>query len=104
MDFNDDESEEPVASMVTSSTTKTSGRVKKDEVSMVRHLLHIELQTIHQVRRKGEPMEPTNVISIFSNTCGVVVEEKVPVTYSHWKHVPDHLKTYVWEEDRRSFT
>jgi hypothetical protein len=61
------------------------------------------VHAIYQVGRNGEPLEPTSGIATFNNTCGVVVKEKVFITYNHWEDVSDHLKTYVWEEVKRRF-
>lgn len=42
-------------------------------------------------------------VCVFNNIHGLVVREKVLITYRHWKDVQGQLKTYMWEEVKRRF-
>jgi len=59
---------------------------------------------IAQVGPQGEPLQPIEIISRFSNPCSCIVREKVPITYENWKLVPKDLKGVVWGEMMRRFT
>jgi hypothetical protein len=69
-----------------------------------RHQIRNKVHLIHKIGPKGEPLEPTIIISTFSNQCSYIVREKVPITYDDWRKVPKDIKGNVWGEVKRRFT
>ena len=77
-----EEEEAPGPSSGTSSTT-TTGSKKKSDLKRGQHERHQiskkKVRAIHKIGMKGEPLEPTIIISTFSNRCSYIVREKVPI-------------------------
>ena len=69
------------------------GRHKKDDT----------VWAIEEVGPCGEPLRPLSVIGKYSNQCSVLVREKVDLTYTDWKKVPEGLKQYVWDAMKERF-
>lgn len=58
---------------------------------------------VTEVSETGEPLAPHNSVAPYKTACGVIVRDKVPVTYRRWKDVPDTLKDDLWTELMESF-
>jgi hypothetical protein len=63
-----------------------------------------EKHAIHKIGPHGEPLEPKEVLGLFSNQCSCLARVHVPITYFNWKKVPAHLKGAVWGEILERFT
>ena len=96
--------EPPAPSTGTSSTATTSAKTKRGRGQHRGHKKHDDVHVIAQVGPQGEPLQPIEIISRFSNPCSCIVREKVPITYENWKLVPKDLKGVVWGEMMRRFT
>ena len=88
MEYTDgEEGEEEEAPSPTSGTYSTAmtGSKKKSDLKRGQHGRHQiskkKVRAIHKIGPKGEPLEPTIIISTFSNQCSCIVREKVPMTY-----------------------
>ena len=65
--------------------------------------------TITAISARGEPMEPKKGATAFKNQCGVLVRDRVPVSYREWnktetEYVPDRYKDGLWEDLMAHFT
>ena len=40
--------------------------------------------TITVISAKGEPLEPKKVATAFKNQCGVLVRDRIPISYKEW--------------------
>ena len=70
--------------------------------------------TITVISARGEPMEPRKSATAFKNQCGVLVRDRVPISYREWnktkkcsretEYVPDRYKDGLWEDLMAHFT
>ena len=84
-----------------STSAKTAASAKSSEKKRGQHGRHKIHDTVHVIRKigpHGEPLEPEEVIGVFSNQCSCIVRRYVPITYSDWRKVPAALKGVVWGE------
>lgn len=100
LEFNEEEGTSAPKLMLTTSSEKS----KRKRGQHGRHQLPTKVFAIHEVGKKGEPLEPVSVISKFSNACGVLVRERVDFNIDEWKKVDVLLKNSLWEEIKRRFT
>ena len=90
----------PSASAKTAASGKSSEK-KGDQHG--RHKIHSKVHVIRKIGPHGEPLEPEEVIGVFSSQCSYIVRQHVPITYSDWRKVPADLKGVVWGEMKRRF-
>ena len=70
--------------------------------------------TIEVLSPKGEPLLPKKGANAFKNQCGVLVRDRIPISYKEWNktkkynreedYVPDVAKTGLWLELMQHFT
>ena len=70
--------------------------------------------TIEVFSPKGEPLQPKKGANAFKNQCGVLVRDRIPISYKEWNktkkysreedYVPDVAKTGLWLELMQHFT
>jgi hypothetical protein len=62
-----------------------TGSKKKLDLKRGQHGRHQiskkKVHVIHKIGPKGEPLDPTIIIDIFSNQCSYIVRENVPITF-----------------------
>jgi hypothetical protein len=66
------------------SSTAMIGRRKKSDLKRGqygRHQIRKKVRAIHKIGPNGQPLEPTTIISAFSNKCSCIIRERVPITY-----------------------
>ena len=89
-----------------STSAKTAASAKSSEKKRGqhgRHKIHNKVHVIRKIGPHGEPLEPEEVVGVFSNQCSCIVRQHVPITYSDWRKVPADLKGAVWGEMKRRF-
>ena len=90
----------PSGSAKTATSAKSS---EKKSGQHGRHKIHSKVRVIRKIGPHGEPLEPEQVIGIFSNQCSCIFRQHVPITYSDWRKVQADLKGVVWGEMKRRF-
>ena len=70
--------------------------------------------TFTVISAKGEPLEPKNAATAFKNQCGVLVRDRIPISYKEWNktkkynsegdYVPDIAKKGLWDDLLPHFT
>ena len=70
--------------------------------------------TIMVISARGETMEPRKSATTFKNQCGVLVRDRVLISYREWnktkkcssktEYVPDRYKDGLWEDLMANFT
>ena len=70
-----------------------------------------EIKIITRVAEDGTPVSPKSVATTFTNFCGSVVRDNVPINIQRWRKqgpndqsfVPDRQKEMLWTEVKEQF-